>query len=138
MNETSTEMSLDSKEQQANSGMDAGAEPSNEVVVQKDPVEEASEKFTTLLPYVSKMANASVSKGSLIRVLHAFAEFPLGASKPRLLNQNEKLLFNILQELQGYKSTILQSFLKQNLEKMQQEKMNNDNSVVESQEKEVN
>lgn len=82
-----------------------------------DPVEEAAKNFTNLLPYVSKIANASVGKGSLVRVLQAYAEFPLGKCKPRLLNQNEKLLFNILQELQGYKSTILTDFMKKSLDK---------------------
>lgn len=111
MSEVITEISNDVVDQQ----------PSTEVE-QKDPVEEASEKFTTLLPFVKKFAEAAEGKKSLVRVLHAFAEFPLGASKPKLLNHNERMLFNILQELQGYKSTILTSFMKQNLQKMQDER----------------
>lgn len=98
-------------------------EPQVSAPVASDPVEEAAEKFTKLLPFVTKIANASVSKGSLVRVLHAFAEFPLGAGKPRLLNQNEKLLFNMMQEIQGYKSTILQDFMKKNLDKLQADKL---------------
>jgi hypothetical protein len=137
MNEKTITMSMDTGEQQVSDAVDTGAEPSNEEVG-KDPVEEAAERFTMLLPFVSKTANASVSKGSLVRVLHAFAEFPLGKGKPRLLNQNEQLLFNILQELQGYKSTILQDFMKKNLAAMQMEKMLDTNGGVETQEKEVN
>lgn len=87
-----------------------------------DPVEEAAEKFTKLLPYVAKIARSTNNKG-LVRVLHAFAEFPLGSGKPRLSNHSEKLLFNMLQEIQGYKSTILQDFMKKNLEKMQADKL---------------
>lgn len=117
MNET--EMQMDTQEQQVSNAVDPGAKPSDEVVG-KDPVEEAAEKFTTLLPYVTKIANASRSKGSLVRVLHAFAEFPLGKGKPRLLDQNEKLLFNILQELVGYKSTVLTDFMKKSLNEMKE------------------
>lgn len=82
-------------------------------------VEEASMKFTQLLPYITKIATASPSKGGLVRVLKAHAEFPLGAGKPKLLNDNEKLLFNILQEINGYKSTILTEFMKASLQKEQ-------------------
>lgn len=113
------ESTMEVSEQPTSNAVDSGVEPSNEVVA-KDPVEEAAEKFTVLLPFVAKMANASRSKGSLVRVLHAFAEFPLGAGKPRLLNQNEQLLFNILQELQGYKSTVLQSFMTKSLQDMKE------------------
>lgn len=81
-----------------------------------DPVEEASKKFTELMPYVAKIANASVSKGSLVRVIKAYAEFPLGSTTPRLLNDNERLLFSLLQEIQGVKSTILTAFMKKTLE----------------------
>lgn len=137
MNEKSVTIEMDSGEQSSGSDVEASAEPSNEVVAQKDPVEEAAQKFTELLPYVRKIADASVSKGSLVRVLHAYAEFPLGQGKPRLLNQQEQLLFNIMQELQGYKSTVLQDFMKKNLAAMQAEKLLNSNGVVDAQEKEV-
>lgn len=134
INEKTVTVQMDSSEQQVEDAVVSGSEPSNEVV-KKNPVEEAAEKFTVLLPYVKKISNASVSKGSLVRVLHAFAEFPLGSEKPRLLNQNEQLLFNIMQELQGYKSTILQDFMKKNLEAMQMQKMLETNGGGESQEK---
>lgn len=81
-----------------------------------DPVEEAAMQFTNLLPYVTKIANAAPSKGSLVRVLKAVSEFPLGATKPRLLNDTERQLFQIIQQLQGYKSTVLQSILSKQLE----------------------
>ncbi len=135
MNETTSTMEV--SEQLSDSNMEASAEPSNEVVVQKDPVEEAAQKFTELLPFVRKIADSSASKGSLVRVLHAFAEFPLGSGKPRLLSQQEQLLFNILQELQGYKSTVLQDFMKKNLAAMQAEKLLNSNGATDAQEKEV-
>lgn len=79
-----------------------------------DPVEEAAMRFTQLLPFVSKIAAASSSQKGLVRVLHALAEFPLGKAKPRLLNANERQLFAIMQELNGYKSTVLTSIIKQN------------------------
>lgn len=81
-----------------------------------DPVEEAAMKFTKLLPYVIKMGSALDSKKGLVRVMHAIAEFPLGASKPRLLNESERQLFHILQELQGYKSTVISNILQKNME----------------------
>lgn len=112
---------MEASEQEISAPVDAG-EPV------ADPVEEAAEKFTKLLPFVSRIANSTPSKGSLVRVLHAFAEFPLGEGKPRLLNDSEKMLFNMLQELQGYKSTILQDFLKKNLAKMQEERKVNGES----------
>ena len=90
------------------------------------PDEEAAMKFTKLLPFVAKLANAAPSKGSLVRVMHAVAEFPLGASKPRLLNDAERQLFHIMMELNGYKSTVVTSIMQKNasaqadLEKMKQ------------------
>lgn len=81
-----------------------------------DPAEEAAMKFTKMMPFVSKLANALPSKGGLIRVVHAMAEFPLGASKPRLLNDAERQLFHVLQELNGYKSTVIQNILTKNAE----------------------
>ena len=81
-----------------------------------DPAEEAAMKFTKLLPFVSKLANALPSKGGLVRVIHAMSEFPLGAEKPRLLNESERQLFHICQELNGYKSTVIQNILTKNAE----------------------
>jgi hypothetical protein len=80
-----------------------------------DPVEEAAMKFTNLLPYVKKLGSALNGNG-VVRVLHAFAEFPLGANKPRLLNDAERQMFHLLQDLQGYKSTVIQSIMKKNME----------------------
>lgn len=79
-----------------------------------DPVEEAAMRFTQLLPFVAKIASASQSQKGLVRVLHALAEFPLGKTKPRLLNDNERQLFSIIQELNGYKSTVISNIIKQN------------------------
>jgi hypothetical protein len=81
-----------------------------------DPVEEAAMKFTTLLPYVKKLGLAMPSQKGLIRVMHACAEFPLGATKPRLLNDNERQLFHIIQELQSYKTTVINNIMKKNME----------------------
>lgn len=91
-----------------------------------NPNEEAAMKFTKLLPYVKKFGAVMSAKG-LSRVMHALAEFPLGASKPRLLNDNERQLFHVLQELNGYKSTIIQNIMKQQMEmeKMKQEATGN-------------
>lgn len=78
--------------------------------------EEASKKFTMLLPYVAKLSAAMPSQKGLTRVLHAFAEFPFGAQKPRLLTEAERQLFHVLQEIQGCKSTVMQAILKRNYE----------------------
>lgn len=81
-----------------------------------DPIEEAARKFTQLLPFVAKLGNALPSKGGLVRVIHALAEFPLGAKKPRLLNDAERQLFHIMMELQGYKSTVVANIMQKNAE----------------------
>jgi hypothetical protein len=86
------------------------------VAPQIDPVEEAAMKFTKLLPYVKMLGQAMPSQKGLTRVLHAFAEFPLGKEKPRLLNEGERQLFHVMQELQGYKSTVIQAILQKNME----------------------
>lgn len=92
-----------------------------EAAAPMDPKEEAAMKFTKLLPYVKKFGAVMSAKG-LSRVLHAIAEFPLGATKPRLLNDNEQQLFHVIQELNGYKSTVIQSIMKQqmDMEKLKQ------------------
>lgn len=98
---------------------EAAAGPENSVVpdeapISMSPAEEAAMKFTRLLPYVLKLGRALPSKKGLVRVLHALAEFPLGASKPRLLNDAERQLFQVCMEIQGYKSTVVTNILEQN------------------------
>jgi hypothetical protein len=84
-----------------------------------DPLEEAAFKFTKLLPYVKKFSATASSQKSLARVLYAMAEFPLGAAEPRFLNENERILFSVLQEIQQHKSVLLQKYVKEALEKEQ-------------------
>ena len=91
-----------------------------EVKQEMDPVETAAMTFTQLLPYVTKIANATVSKGSLVRVLHALTEFPLGQGKPRLLNDTERQLFQICQEINQHKTTVLNSIVQRELELQKQ------------------
>lgn len=79
------------------------------------PAEEAAMKFTQLLPYVRKLC-ATMSAKAQARVHYAMAEFPLGATKPRLLDDDERQLFHILQQLNGFKSTVIQSILQQQME----------------------
>lgn len=88
----------------------------SEAPVTMPPDEEAAMKFTQLLPFVSKLGDAMPSKGGLVRIIHALAEFPLGATKPRFLNDAERQLFHIMMELNGYKSTVVSSILKKNAE----------------------
>jgi|SRR5665213_3505506 len=97
-----------------------GSPPEAPVTMSAD--EEAAMKFTKLLPYVSKLAGAMPSKGGVVRVMTAIAEFPLGGRQPRLLNEAERQLFAVIQELQGYKSTVIASFIKKqsDMEQMQQ------------------
>lgn len=77
--------------------------------------EEAAMKYTKLLPFATKLANALPSKGAVVRIVTAMAEFPIGGRQPRLLSEAERQLFAVLQELNGYKSKVLQSFIeKQN------------------------
>jgi hypothetical protein len=80
------------------------------------PDEEAAMKFTKLLPFVTKLGDALQSKGGLVRVLRAVAEFPIGGREPRLLNDGERQLFHIMMELNGYKSTVVNSIMKKNAE----------------------
>lgn len=84
--------------------------------VEMPPDEEAAMKFSKLLPYVSKLGDAMASKGGLVRVMKALAEFPLGSTKPRLLNDAERQLFQIMMELQGYKSTVITSIMQKEAE----------------------
>lgn len=74
-------------------------------------VETASENFTKVLPMFKTLVKNTDSRKSLIRVINALAEFPLGAGYPKLLNENEKRLFSLFQEMTTYKSTILTGFL---------------------------
>lgn len=92
--------------------------------------EEAAKKFTELLPYVKKFGSA-MSSNSVVRVLYAMAEFPLGASKPRLLNDPERQLFHILQELNGAKSIVISTILKQQAETEQLKQKATEGSVAE-------
>lgn len=94
-----------------------------EAPVQMTADEEAAMKFTKLLPYVTKLSDAMPSKGGLVRVLTALGEFPLGGRQPRLLNESERQLFAVMQELQGYKSTVIASFIKKqaDIDKMRQD-----------------
>lgn len=80
-------------------------------------VEEAAIKFTHLLPFVKKLALAADGKKSLARVLHALVEFPLGASTPKLLNQNERQLFALVQEVNGLKTTVLNEIIRNQIPK---------------------
>ncbi len=76
----------------------------------------AAMKFTKLLPYVSKLSDALPSKGGLVRVMVALGEFPIGGRQPRLLNEQERQLFAVMQELQGYKSTVITAIMQKNAE----------------------
>lgn len=108
--------------QAADTGMSVPENAPAEAPVQIDPAEEAAMKFTKLLPYVTKLSDAMPSKGGLVRVITALGEFPLGGRQPRLLNEQERQLFAVMQELNGYKSTVISSFIKKqsDVEQMQQ------------------
>lgn len=96
--------------------MEQSMESNNENPVVMPIEEEAAMKFTKLLPYVSKLGDAMSSKGGLVRVMKALAEFPLGSTTPRLLNDPERQLFQIMMELQGYKSTVITSIMQKEAE----------------------
>lgn len=81
--------------------------------------EEAAMKFTQLLPFIKKLGNALQSQKGVVRVLHALAEFPLGATKPRLLNDAERQLFQIFMEIQGFKATVVNDIMRKNAEEHQ-------------------
>lgn len=86
--------------------------PPSEAPVEMSAEEDAAMRFTKLLPYVTKLSSAMGSKGGLVRVMTALAEFPLGGRQPRLLNESERQLFGVMQELNGYKTTVINSFIK--------------------------
>ena len=96
------------------------------VTTEMPPEEEAAMKFTKLLPFVTRLGDALPSKGGLVRVLRALAEFPLGGREPRLLNDAERQLFHIMMELNGYKTTVVNSIVKKNaeLEQMKSQAVN--------------
>lgn len=102
-------------------GVPDGAEV-NAAPVAMPPEEEAAMKFTRLLPFVTKLADAMPSKGGLVRVMRALAEFPLGGREPRLMNDSERQLFHVMMELQGYKTTVVSNIMQKNaeLEKLKQ------------------
>lgn len=79
-----------------------------------NPIEEAAMRFTKLLPFVPKLADALPSKGAVVRVLYALAQFPLGAEKPRLLNDAERQLFHVMMELQGFKTKVVSNIIENN------------------------
>lgn len=106
--------------------------PPSDAPVQMDPAEEAAMKYTKLLPYITKLSSAMPSKGGLVRVITAMAEFPIGGRQPRLLNDAERQLFMIMQELNGYKSTVIQSFIKKQSDMEQMKKTATEMPVAES------
>ena len=74
-------------------------------------VEEASEKFTRALPVFKTLVNSTKSRKSLVRVLKAIAEFPLGENYPKFADKFETELFAIFQELSANKQVVLTGFL---------------------------
>ena len=82
-----------------------------------EEVEKASENFTNLLPLFKSLVKNSKRKGGLERVLIAAAEFPLGKGYPRLLDQHERTLFSVFQELIKDKTTIIAHIVHNNMKK---------------------
>lgn len=91
----------------------------------QSPVEEAAMKFTRMLPFVKKLAQA-MPNGGLSRVIHALAEFPLGPGKPRLLNDAERQLFYLVQELNGAKTIVLQNIIETQKKEVPNERNSNE------------
>jgi hypothetical protein len=92
------------------------AEQSHEQVA-----EEASSSYTNLLPYVKKLGNALSGQKSLTRVLYAFMAYPLQTNEPRLLNQAEKQMFQLLQDLAASKAFLMNFYAAEMMEQKQQE-----------------
>ena len=80
-------------------------------------LEKASEEFTLGLRAFKALVRNTRSRKSLARVLVSVIEFPLGKEQPRLLNDNERQLFLIFQELVQSKSIILTHFLQESFKK---------------------
>lgn len=96
--------------------VDTGEQSAKDAVELETPKEmsadeEAAMKFTKLLPYAKKFAK-NMNGGGLARVFNAMMEFPLGAQQPKFINEAERQLFFVAQELNGYKSTVIQSIIK--------------------------
>lgn len=83
-----------------------------------DPVEDAAASFSRMLPSFKNMVNLTPSKKSLARVINALIEFPLGATAPRLLNDNERALFYLFQEISAHKGVVVNNLML----KMQEER----------------
>lgn len=80
-------------------------------------VEAASEAFTNSLPEFKKILQKIKSKNSLARVFYAAAEFPLGKQYPKFTTEAEIELFLAFNDILEYKSLIVSTFMKDMLEK---------------------
>lgn len=106
------------------------AAPTSEETVKKevevDEEESAARFFHYMMPTFRNMVKSSESKGTLVRVLTALAEFPLGDKKPRFLDEKEKMLFDMFIQLSGAKQVLMEMVLKKRLLTKQGEKVDGD------------
>lgn len=77
-----------------------------------DPVERAARAFTEMLPIFKNLASSTPGKKSLVRVLAALVEFPLGKTQPRLLNDHERQLFWLAEEIMASKGVVLADIMR--------------------------
>lgn len=83
-----------------------------------NPVEDAASSFSRMLPSFKNMVNSTTGKKSLARVINALVEFPLGQTTPRLLNDHERALFYLFQEITAHKGVVVNDIM----QKMQNER----------------
>jgi hypothetical protein len=67
------------------------------------------------------LGNALSGQKSLTRVLYAFMAYPLQTNEPRLLNQAEKQMFQLLQDLAASKAFLMNFYAAEMMEQKQQE-----------------
>ena len=99
--------------------MDREKKPSLDEVI-KDPVEEAAKEFSILNYQFGKLVDGAKGMKSVKRVLKQVAEYPLGPqAKPKLLNHQENLMFDVFQELMKHKQVIINATVKQIMDKQE-------------------
>jgi hypothetical protein len=95
-----------------------------------DPVETAAKNFTEMLSVFKNAVDSTAGRKSLARVLKEIVEFPLAGRQPRLINNHERMLFWMFQELVTNKSIVLADIMKKRMN-------NNPPSEVEAAERNV-
>lgn len=92
-----------------------------------------AEKYYILTKQIRRLVKAVGSRGGLERVLFAVADFPLMTEKPRLLSEDEWLLYEAYQNMLNNKFELISTILAE-----QAHKAATENKELETQKGEIN